>query len=91
MKEITHENISFLELVDEELKLKKTDKYYYQVMGQLKIARKKYCYFVVYTVSDIHIELIQFDQDFFPKEMERKLVQFYENFYVPHVAAELVK
>lgn len=31
------------------LVLKKTDNYYYQVQGQLNIAEKKYCYFVVWS------------------------------------------
>jgi len=31
------------------LVLKKTDNYYFQVQGQLNIAEKKYCYFVVWS------------------------------------------
>jgi len=33
----------------DELQLKKTDIYYYQVQGQLHVANKQTCYFVVWT------------------------------------------
>jgi len=39
------------------LVLKKSDNYYFQVQGQLNIAEKKYCYFVVWTPKGITLSL----------------------------------
>lgn len=36
------------------IKLKKNDNYYYQVQGQLKVANKHSCYFIVWTPKGIY-------------------------------------
>jgi len=43
--------IKFLTIddVDGKMKLKRNDNYYYQVQGQLRVANKNACYFIVWT------------------------------------------
>ena len=83
-------NCDFLELRDGQMKLKKTNKYFYQVMGQMKIAKKKSCYFVVYSLKDMIIEQIEYEEDFFQDMMLPQLKEFYERFYVPCAAEKLI-
>ena len=45
------------------LKLKRSDKYYYQVLMQLAVAGLQWCDFFVWTPHDSHLETIRFDID----------------------------
>lgn len=68
--------INFLKLNSNgELELKKTHDYYYQVQGQLHIAKKQYCYFVVYSENMIHFETIQRNNEFWENVMQHKLTR----------------
>ena len=79
----------FLEKVDNSIRLKRTNKYYFQVIGQLKLAKKSHAYFIVYTLDDIFYEKIPHDEDFFMNEMLPKLEKFYYDKYCPYIAAQL--
>lgn len=84
----------FLEYVDEEktrFRLKRTHKYFYQVMGEMKLAKRSTCFFVIYTLVDLYIEEIKLDQDFFLNEMLPPLHQFFKEHYLPLVAAQMIK
>ena len=79
----------FLENVDGKICLKKSHKYMYQIIGQMKLAKKSYGYFVVYTFKDLHYEKINLDEDFFNNSMLPKLKTFYDHEYCPYVASTL--
>ena len=83
------ENFDFLERVGDSLRLKRSHNYYYQVIGQMKLAQKSHCYFVVYTFADIFYEKIPFDNAFFMDIILPKLKGFYEEVYCPYVASKL--
>lgn len=59
--------------------------YYYQVQGQLHITRSSFCYFVVYTLKGIHYIKVERDTEFWEKEMEPKLLSFWEEALLPEV------
>ena len=82
---------SHLEQRDGELKLKKLHPYMYQVQGQMAICKRKQCYFVTYTLVDLHYELIKFDAEFYQQEMFPLLQQFFTEHYKPAIVKELVK
>nr|XP_018903417.1 PREDICTED: uncharacterized protein LOC109034621 [Bemisia tabaci] len=65
--------------------LKRNHDYFYQVQGQLAITEATHCYFVVWTLVDVHIEVIEFEQTFW-EAMVAKLDPFFHN----HVAPEIV-
>ena len=69
--------------------LRKNHNYYFQIMGQLAISKRKSCFFVVFTLTDFFVEEIFFNPSFFKDEMLPKLLAFYENHYRPFVAAKL--
>ena len=72
-----------------EIGLKRNHNFYYQILGQLAISKRKYCFFVVFTFVDIFIEKIQFDPEFFKNHMLPKLTTFFENHYRPFIASKL--
>lgn len=84
-------NFSFLEKVGDCVRLKRNNNYYYQLVGQMKLAKKNTGYFVVYTYKDLFYEKITFDEDFFSNHMLPKLSDFYYQHYCPFVASELKK
>jgi putative phage-type endonuclease len=69
--------------------LKQNHNYYYQVQGQMAIAKAKMCYFVVYTFRDMLVEKILFDANLFNNVMLPKLQDFYKSVYCPFVASRL--
>ena len=84
-------DFSFLEEVDGEIHLKKNHNYYYQVIGQLKLSKRSFCYFIVYTFEDIFVEKIAMDEEFFKSNMLLKLLDFYDIHYCPYLAEILKK
>ena len=84
------ELFDFLEKMDDgTIRLNRKDNYYYQIVGQMKLSRKSYGYFVVYTFKDLHYEKITLDDDFFMNSMLPKLQEFYNKHYCPYVASVL--
>ncbi|XP_076257147.1 uncharacterized protein LOC143194338 isoform X1 [Rhynchophorus ferrugineus] len=68
------------------LNLKREDKYYYQVQGQLHVTGRDHCYFIVWTPQDIAFQKIEKDQECWDR-MFPKL----ERFYFDHLLPELLK
>ena len=87
----TLKHFSFLEEVDNTLRLKRNNKYFYQIVGQMKLSKRSYGYFVVYTFKDLHYEKITLDEDFFMNTMLPKLREFYDNEYCPYITSLLKK
>ena len=54
--------------------------YYYQVQGQLLCSGRGMCYFVVYTLVDMKIIVVQYDRAFVDI-MVQQLQTFYEDFF----------
>jgi len=65
--------IPYITIVDGKMKLKKDSSYYYQVQGQLKITKRKVCYFVVYSEHWLHYDVVEFDKNFWSSKMETQL------------------
>ncbi|CAI6360196.1 unnamed protein product [Macrosiphum euphorbiae] len=72
-------------LIGDELRLKSSSNYYYQVQGQMRVCQKTKCYFVIYTNKWINIECINYDEEFWQKNMESKLEKFYEECLLPKI------
>ncbi|XP_018575090.1 uncharacterized protein LOC108913925 [Anoplophora glabripennis] len=70
----------------DEVKLKKTHNYYYQVQGQLAITGRVICYFVIYTgdSNDLLIQKIASDKPFIDN-MFKKLETFYMDCLAPEI------
>lgn len=84
-KPITEE-CEFLRIAEDgELHLDETHQYYYQVQTQMGVTKTEYCYFVVWTEKDIHIEQILFDVDFYNELCVKSL-----HFFQTAILAELV-
>ncbi|XP_072375400.1 uncharacterized protein [Diabrotica undecimpunctata] len=66
------------------LQLKKNHYYMYQIQGQLNIARKDYCYFVVYVndTEPLFIEKIERDEELWARMIE-KLNSFFYKCFLP--------
>ena len=59
------------------LQLKKDHDYFYQVQGELNIAQKEICYFVVWSPTEFHCEKILRDSKFWKLKMFPWLLDFY--------------
>ena len=66
--------------------LKRTHKYYYQVQGQMMICGKRWCDFVIWTPSSLSIERITFDPQFW-QDTQAKLEHFYDQAVLPELAS----
>ena len=64
----------------EVLFLKRSHNYYSQVIGQLAITGATICYFVVWTCTDMFIEEIELDNDYWTF-MQHNLKNFYFDHY----------
>ena len=67
----------FLQVEDGQPSLKKNHPYYYQCQGVLAITELQEIDFIVYTVTDTHIENIKFDKTLWEKKMFPVLTEFY--------------
>lgn len=67
--------------------INKRHKWYYQIQGQLHITRKDMCYFVVWVGDDfpIRVEKIYRDDNFWKKNMESQLINFYHTALLPEI------
>ncbi len=79
----------FLKHDGESVTLKKTHKYYFQVIGQLALSGRKNCHFIVYTHVDLLVLQIPHDPQFFTEKMLPSLVTFYKTHYRPYLASRL--
>ena len=72
-----------------EYKLKPSSKYYFQIQGQMYIAKKKTCYFIVYTFRDLFIQKLEFDLEYYENSLLPKLEMFYDKFFKPYLSTIL--
>ncbi len=70
--------------------LKRNHDYYYQVIGQLGITKASYCDFIVWTLSDIHVERIYLDACLWD-EMKDKLKQYYYTTLGPEIITRVLE
>ena len=65
--------------------LSKNHDYYYQIQGSMAILRVKYCDFVVWTLKDMSIERITFDEQLWNAVMLPRLEKFYFSYLLPEI------
>ncbi|CAH1248798.1 Hypp8418 [Branchiostoma lanceolatum] len=68
------------------LHLPNTHNYYYQIQGQLNIAKVEWADFAVWTPAGLHIERISRDKTFWDNTMYPNLKWFYFNCMLPELA-----
>ena len=78
-----------LEIVNGKPCLKKNHVYYYQVQGVMAICQLCFVDFVVYTVSDVHVERIYFSKVEWEKCTLPELTTFYFNYLMPDTVTVL--
>ena len=79
----------FLLKINQDIQLKKTHSYYYQIQGQLYITKRRFCYLVVYTFKDFCVIKVPIDFDFCEQCIVSRLELFYQKYYRPFVAKSL--
>ena len=89
IKDAAKQKKSFcLTIENNEMKLKRNHKYFYQVQGQLNIYKKEWCDFVIRRTSpyDMYIERIKRDVTLWTNKMVPKLKAFYFSHILPELA-----
>ena len=84
------ENSDFFCIYDQtsnQLKLKKSHKYFAQIQGQMALGQHSRCDFVVFTFKGISIERINFDNEFWMLKLLPKLRSFYDNCVLPEIVS----
>lgn len=81
---VNNKEILFATYKGGKLSLKREDKYYYQVQGQLHVTGKQFCYFIVWTPKGLAYEVIERD-DLLWEKMLPKLQEFYFNHLLPEL------
>ena len=66
----------FAELSDGKVTLKKNHKHFYQVKGQMALAKVPWCDFMIYTFKNYSIQRIRFDSEFWDS-VQANLTEFY--------------
>ena len=69
----------------DKLALKKTHNYYHQIQGQLHVAGRSKCFFLVWSPTEHHLETVDYDPQFW-EEIEETLDQFFMNCLLPEIA-----
>jgi len=72
------------DFTNEKLRLKRNHNYYYQIQGQLHISNRSKCYFMVWSPTEYHLEIIEYDPEFW-EDMEEILEHFYMNCLLPEI------
>jgi len=72
------------DVVEDKLRLKRNHNYFYQIQGQLHIANRAKCYFMVWSPTQHHLEIIDYDPAFW-EDMEDILEHFYMNCLLPEI------
>ena len=70
-----------------EVKLKLSHPYYSQVEGQMAIAGRPWCDFVVFTTKGMSIERIDFNPNVWNNDLLPKLISFYDNCLAPEIVS----
>lgn len=72
------------EINKDQVQLKRNHNYYYQVQAQMALTNSSWCDFVIWTLSDIHIERISFNEQFW-QDCLVKVIEFYQKFVLPEL------
>lgn len=85
------ENFPFLQQStdDNTLMLKTSHPYYDQVQGELFMSQRNLCHFVVYTLVDIQIVKVNYDEDYFLNSLLPKLDLFFHKHLLPFLSEKL--
>ena len=67
----------FRELVNENVQLKRTCEYFFQIQGQMAICKAAWCDFVVWIGDSVSVERVLFDEHFWQLMVLCRLVPFY--------------
>ncbi|KAL5021555.1 hypothetical protein ScPMuIL_000710 [Solemya velum] len=67
------------------VKLKTNSKYMYQIQGQMAITGINTCYFIIYTLKDMKVLTLEFDNVFWKLSMLPSLKKFYRVAIVPEL------
>ena len=78
-------NLAYLVEHDNVTMLRKEHAYYAQIQGQLALAGRKYCDFIIFTRVRYFMQRIYFDESYW-----HKLVSNFEFFFKNYVASELL-
>jgi len=65
---------------DGRLRLREDHEYYYQVQGELNISKREVCYFVVWSPTEFHYQVIYRDQHFWDVYMFPWLLDFHRKY-----------
>ena len=79
----------FLQRRNGKLALKTSHNYYDQVQGQLLIAKRSVCYFIVYTKVALKRIVVTLDEAYCRDCLVPKLEAFFDKYYVPFLASNL--
>uniref|UniRef100_A0A2S2NPH1 YqaJ viral recombinase domain-containing protein n=1 Tax=Schizaphis graminum TaxID=13262 RepID=A0A2S2NPH1_SCHGA len=88
---IISKKIKSCEILDDKLHLKRNHNYYYQVQGQLHIARRMNCYFCIWTPKGFLFEIIERDDTFWNDKMATQLTTFYMDFLLKQLIKDELK
>ena len=81
VEEATSDPNFFAEMHNGKVTLKHSHKHFYQVQGQMALAKVQWCDFIIYTFKNHTVERIQFDYEFWDTA-QTKLTEFYFS-YIP--------
>ncbi|XP_063229291.1 uncharacterized protein LOC134534727 isoform X1 [Bacillus rossius redtenbacheri] len=82
---VEQKKVTFCNILDGKMFLKKGHAYMYQVQGQLHITNRKYCYFVLWTPRGLLVQQIERENSFWKEKMINKLTQFYMTCLLPEI------
>ncbi len=82
-----HDNVEYLELKDNQVRLKRNHKHYYQIQGQMAVTDRTYGYFFVYTSHGNHLERIEYDAELW-SQTKATLCSFWKSYVVPELLTQ---
>lgn len=82
---VLQKKVTFCTISDGQMRLKETHPYMYQVQGQLRITKREYCLFALWTPHGIFIEKVERKDNFWKAKMEEKLNTFYMKCVLPEL------
>ena len=84
LEEFAKNRSSCLHIVNDEIHLKRSHSYYYQVLGQMATTHNQWCDFVVWSPSSLFIERIHFDEMKWIA-FRRRLTELYFDLILPQL------
>ena len=88
VEEATGDSSFFAELSDGKVSLKKDHKHFYQVQGQMALAKVTWCDFMIYTFKNYSIQRIRFEPDFW-EIVQPSLTDFYFQYILPKACEQI--